>query len=111
MVQYSPALDSAFSALSDPTRRGILERLGRSDATISDLATAFGMSLTGIKKHVAVLELAKLVTTAKVGRTRVCRLGPQRLEHEAAWIERYRRTLEERLDSLASFLEETGETP
>ena len=106
MVQYSPSIDTAFAALSDPTRRGILERLGAGDASISDLATAFRMSLTGVKKHVAVLEEANLVITEKVGRTRLCRLGTRRLEQEAAWIAGHRRRLEERLDSLATFLEE-----
>ncbi len=105
MVQCSPGLDSAFSALSDATRRGILEQLGRSDATISDLAARFDMTLTGMKKHVTVLEDAGLVTSEKVGRVRTCRLGPRRLEDEAAWISKYRRMLEERLDSLGAFLD------
>jgi DNA-binding transcriptional ArsR family regulator len=108
MVQCSIELDSAFAALSDPTRRGILERLGRADASISDLATSFEMTLTGIKKHVQILEGAGLVTTAKVGRVRSCRLGPRRLEDEAAWIEKYRRMVEARLDRLGEFLERTG---
>lgn len=107
MVQYGPALDQAFAALADATRRAILEQLGRKDASISDLAERFHMSLTGIKKHVTVLEEAGLVTTQKVGRVRTCRLGPRRLEDEAAWIERYRRTQEERFDSLGRFLEHT----
>jgi DNA-binding transcriptional ArsR family regulator len=105
MVQCSPGLDSAFSALSDATRRGILEQLGRSDATISDLAARFDMTLTGMKKHVTVLEDAGLVTSEKVGRVRTCRLGPRRLEDEAAWISKYRQMLEARLDSLGAFLE------
>ncbi len=105
MVQCSPGLDSAFAALSDATRRGILEQLGRSDATISDLAARFDMTLTGMKKHVTVLEDAGLVTSEKVGRVRTCRLGPRRLEDEAAWISRYRQMLEARLDSLGAFLD------
>ncbi len=106
MVQYS-RLDSAFAALADGTRRGILERLGRHDASISDLAEGFGMTLTGIKKHVRVLERAGLVSTAKVGRVRHCRLGPRRLSDETAWIAQYHRRLEERLDRLGAFLERT----
>lgn len=105
MVQYGQ-LDDAFAALSDPTRRGILERLGRGEASISELADAFEMTLTGIKKHVQVLEAAGLVTTVKVGRVRLCRLGPNRLENETAWIASYRQMLEERLDHLAAFLED-----
>ncbi len=107
MVQYSPALDSAFAALADPTRRGILERLGRANAAISELAEDFGMTLTGIRKHVQVLEAAKLVTTEKVGRVRTCRLGPRRLDQEAAWIAAHRRMLEARLNRLEDFLERT----
>jgi DNA-binding transcriptional ArsR family regulator len=107
MVQYSRTLDSAFGALSDPTRRGILERLGRSDAGISDLADEFDMTLTGIKKHVAILEDAGLVTTEKIGRVRHCRLGPRRLDDEAEWIADYRRMLEGRLNRLEAFLEAT----
>lgn len=107
MVQHSRTLDSAFSALSDPTRRGILERLGDSDAAISDLADEFGMTLTGVKKHVAILEDAGLVTTQKIGRVRHCRLGPRRLDDEAEWIADYRRMLEDRLNRLEAFLEAT----
>ncbi len=107
MVQYYPALDSTFSALSDATRRGILEQLGREDSTISDLAARFEMTLTGIKKHVSVLEQAGLVSSQKVGRVRTCRLGPRKLEREAAFIDHYRQMLEERLDSLEQFLERT----
>lgn len=108
MVQYSPArLDASFAALSDATRRGILARLGRGDTSISDLATKFHMTLTGIKKHVGVLEQAGLVTTQKVGRVRTCRLGPRRLEAETAFMTQYRRMLEERLDALGDFLERT----
>jgi DNA-binding transcriptional ArsR family regulator len=107
MVQCSTPLDDAFAALSDPTRRGILERLGRGDASISDLAASFGMSLTGLKKHVQILEEAGLVVTEKVGRVRTCRLGPRRLDDESAWIERYRQMLEDRYDRLEEFLERT----
>src|SRR5688572_30333629 len=109
MVQYSPRVDVAFSALADPTRRGILERLGRSEAGISELADAFGITLTGIKKHVGVLEAAGLVTTEKIGRVRYCRLGPRRLDEETAWIAQYRRMLEGRLNRLGEFLERTTE--
>ena len=105
MVQYSQQIDSAFAALSDPTRRGILERLGRGEATISDLAARFDMTLTGMKKHVQTLQDAKLVTTEKVGRVRHVRLGPNRLEQEVAWIAKYRELLEARLDRLGTFLE------
>ena len=108
MVQYGlPRLDDAFAALSDRTRRGIVEQLGRGDASISDLAADFEMTLTGVKKHVQVLERAGLVTTEKVGRVRRCRLGPRRLEEETAWIARYQQMLEARLDSLGEFLERT----
>jgi DNA-binding transcriptional ArsR family regulator len=105
MVQYSPHLDTAFSALCDGTRRGILERLGREDASISDLAASFDMTLTGIKKHVRILERAGLVATRKVGRVRQCRLGRRRLEAETAWIHNYQQMLEERFDRLGAFLE------
>ena len=111
MVQYSQQLDSAFAALSDPTRRGILERLGRGDASITDLAARFDMTLTGMKKHVRTLEDAKLVTTEKVGRVRHVRLGPHRLEQEIAWMDKYREMLEGRLDRLGEFLERTKENP
>lgn len=107
MVQYSIQLDASFAALSDRTRRGILERLGRGDASISDLAAEFNMTLTGVKKHVEILEAAGLVTTEKVGRVRRCALGPRRLENETAWISNYQRTLEARLDRLGEFLERT----
>jgi DNA-binding transcriptional ArsR family regulator len=109
MVQYSRKLDSAFGALADPTRRGILERLGRSDAAISDLAEDFEITLTGIKKHVGVLEAAGLVTTEKIGRVRYCRLGPRRLDDETAWIADYRQMQEARLNRLGDFLERTRE--
>ena len=105
MVQYANTLDAAFAALADPTRRGILERLGRRDASISDLADGFGMTLTGIKKHVQVLEDAQLVATEKRGRIRTVRLGPRRLDREAAWLARHREMLEGRLNRLEAFLE------
>jgi len=111
MVQYSSGLDAAFAALSDATRRGILERLGRQDASISELAEAFSMTLTGIKKHVQILEQAGLLTTEKTGRVRTCRLGPHRLEAETAWLHQYRRMVEERLDRLGEFLEKTKGEP
>lgn len=107
MVQYSPDLDGAFAALADPTRRGILERLGTGPASISDLATRFDMTLTGVKKHVTILEEAGLVTTEKVGRVRRCGLGPRRLDGMTAWIAMYQRMLEDRLDHLDAFLERT----
>lgn len=107
MVHYSNRLDTAFAALSDPTRRGILERLGRENASISELADHFDMTLTGIKKHVKVLETAGLVNTKKVGRVRQCSLGTRRLDLEAAWMARHRQMLEARLDRLGEFLERT----
>jgi DNA-binding transcriptional ArsR family regulator len=107
MVQYFPPLDSAFAALSDPTRRGILEYLGREDASISDLAVHFGMTLTGMKKHVAVLEHSGLVQTEKVGRVRTCRLGHRRLDQETAWIVKYQQMADARLNRLEAFLERT----
>ena len=107
MVQFSGArLDASFAALSDPTRRGILERLGITDASITDLAETFRMTLTGMKKHVGVLEQAGLVTTEKVGRVRTCKLGLRRLEEEAAWIERYRQLWDARFDELDKVVEE-----
>jgi DNA-binding transcriptional ArsR family regulator len=107
MVQYVRAhLDASFAALSDATRRGVLEQLGRADASISDLAEKFHMTLTGMKKHVGVLERAGLVTTQKVGRVRTCRLGLRRLEKEAAWIERYRQLWDTRFDELDVVVEE-----
>jgi DNA-binding transcriptional ArsR family regulator len=106
MVQY-PQLDRTFAALADPTRRGVLERLGRGSATITELADPFGISLTGMKKHVRVLEEAELVTTEKVGRTRRCSLGPQRLEEAERWIDMYRQMLDERLDRFGELLERT----
>jgi DNA-binding transcriptional ArsR family regulator len=109
MVQYSTTLDSAFAALADPTRRGILAHLGRSDAAISELAHAFDMTLTGVKKHVRVLEHSGLVATRKVGRERRCTLGPRTLDEATTWIDDYRRTVEARLDRLGAFLERTKE--
>jgi DNA-binding transcriptional ArsR family regulator len=107
MVQYSqPSFDVSFAALSDATRRGVLEQLGRADASITALAEKFRMTLTGMKKHVGVLEQAGLVTTEKVGRVRTCRLGRRRLWEEAAWIERYRQLWEERFDALDQVVEE-----
>src|SRR4051794_15042187 len=107
MVQYATArLDASFAALSDATRRGVLEQLGRADASITDLAEKFHMTLTGMKKHVGVLEKAGLVTTKKVGRVRTCKLGVRRLEEEAAWIERYRQLWASRFDELDKVVEE-----
>ena len=107
MVQFSGArLDASFAALSDATRRGILERLGIADASITDLAEKFHMTLTGMKKHVGVLEQAGLVTTEKVGRVRTCKLGLRRLEEVAAWIERYRQLWDARFDELDKVVEE-----
>lgn len=107
MVQYlDPRFSDTFAALSDVTRRGVLERLGRADASISDLAAMFKMTLTGMKKHVGVLGRAGLVTTEKIGRVRTCRLGPRRLEEEAAWIERYRELWAARFDDLDVVVEE-----
>jgi DNA-binding transcriptional ArsR family regulator len=101
MVQHQhTGLDASFAALSDVTRRGVLEHLGRSDASITDLAAKFRMTLTGMKKHVTVLEQAGLVVTQKVGRVRTCKLGAARLEEEAAWLERYRMQWDERFDEL-----------
>jgi DNA-binding transcriptional ArsR family regulator len=101
MVHYHDGhLDASFAALSDVTRRGVLERLGRGDASITDLAEAFRMTLTGMRKHVAVLEHAELVTTEKVGRVRTCRLGPRALEVEIAWIEEQRRMWDARFDQM-----------
>jgi len=107
MVQYSRArLDASFAALSDATRRGVLEQLGRSDASITDLAEKFHMTLTGMKKHVGVLEQSGLVTTEKLGRVRTCKLGPRRLEEETAWLERYRQLWDARFDELDKVVEE-----
>ena len=107
MVQSSAArLDASFAALSDATRRGVLEQLGRADASISDLAEKFHMTLTGMKKHVGVLERAGLVATEKVGRVRTCKLGPRQLELEKAWIEGYRQLWASRFDELDLLVEE-----
>ena len=107
MVQYAKArLDASFAALSDTTRRGVLEQLGRADASITDLAAKFDMTLTGMKKHVGVLEQAGLVTTEKVGRVRTCKLGSRRLEEETAWIERYHQLWASRFDELDKVVEE-----
>jgi DNA-binding transcriptional ArsR family regulator len=107
MVQYQTArLDTSFAALSDATRRGVLEQLGRSDASITDLAEKFHMTLTGMKKHVGVLEQAGLVTTEKVGRVRTCKLGPLRLVEETAWLERYQKLWDARFDALDEIVEQ-----
>ena len=108
MVQHSRAtqLDAAFAALSDATRRGVLEQLGRADASITDLAERFDMTLTGMKKHVGVLEHAGLVATAKVGRVRTCTLGQRRLDEVTAWIDRYRQLWSARFDELDQVIEE-----
>ena len=107
MAQYSQArFDASFAAISDATRRGVLEQLGRADASITDLAEKFHLTLTGMKKHVGVLEQAGLVTTEKVGRVRTCTLGRYRLEEEAAWIERYRQRWDARFDELDGVIEE-----
>lgn len=101
MVQYyAHRLDTSFSALSDATRRGVLEQLGCADASVTELADRFHMTLTGMKKHIGVLEQAGLVVTHKVGRVRTCRLGRRALEDEARWIENYRRLWDERFDAL-----------
>lgn len=106
MVQYLPRLDASFAALSDATRRGVIEQLWREDASITALAERFRMTLTGMKKHVEVLEQAGLVTTEKVGRVRTCRLGPGALDEEWAWLERYRRMWTARFDALDKVVEE-----
>ena len=107
MVQYQSAqLDASFAALADVTRRGILERLGRADASITELAERFGMTLTGMKKHVDVLEQAGLVSTEKVGRVRTCKIGPRRLEAVTAWIDRYLQLWSARFDELDEVVEE-----
>lgn len=115
MVQYPSqgqgGLELSFGALADATRRGILERLGEGDATISELAERFGMSLTGVKKHVQVLEDAGLASTRKVGRVRLCSLGPRHLDQEAAWIAAYRSMVEARHERLSAFLERTKGEP
>jgi DNA-binding transcriptional ArsR family regulator len=110
MVQCPP-IDRTFAALADPTRRAVLEALGGGSATITELAEPFGISLTGMKKHVRVLEEAELVTTEKVGRARRCSLGPRRLDDAHEWIEMHRRTLDERLDRFGQMLERTKGVP
>ena len=107
MVQYiRTGFDASFAALSDATRRGVLEQLGRADASITDLAEKFRMTLTGMKKHVGVLERAGLITTKKVGRVRTCKLSFQGLEEEAAWIERYGQLWALRFDELDNVVED-----
>ena len=107
MVHHlSARLDASFAALSDATRRGVLERLGRADASITELAEKFHMTLTGMKKHVGVLERAGLVATEKVGRVRTCKLGPSRLSEETAWVEGYRQLWSARFDELDRVIEE-----
>lgn len=106
MVQYLTHLDASFAALSDATRRGVLEQLGRDDASITDLAERFHMTLTGMRKHVSVLERAGLVATEKVGRVRTCKLGPRRLAEETAWIEAYRQLWAARFDALDAVVED-----
>jgi len=106
MVQYQSSFDASFAALSDPTRRGVLEQLGRTDASITELAEKFHMTLTGMKKHVGVLEQAGLVTTRKIGRVRTCRLGSRGLEEEAAWLEQHRRLWAARFDELDKIVDE-----
>jgi DNA-binding transcriptional ArsR family regulator len=112
MVQYpqtDPSIDRTLSALSDRTRRSVLERLGKGSATITELAEPFGISLTGMKKHVHVLEEAGLVNTEKVGRARHCSLGERRLDDIEEWIGIYRRMLDERLDRFGELLERQKE--
>ena len=106
MVHYQARLDATFAALSDVTRRGVLEQLGRADASVSDLAQRFRMTLTGMKKHVSILEQAELVTTEKIGRVRTCRLGRRRLEEEVAWIEQHRQLWSARFDALDEIVED-----
>ena len=107
MVQYSKSrLDETFAALSDSTRRGVLLQLGRGDASITELAEQFHMTLTGMKKHVGILEQAGLVKTEKVGRVRTCRLGPRRLESETAWMDKYKELWDKRFDALEMVVQE-----
>lgn len=105
-VQHNPTLDRTFFALSDPTRRSILERLAAGPATIGELARPFGLTLNGVKKHVGILEAVGLVITAKVGRARECRLGPAQLDDATGWIEGYRQAWEQRLDRFGAYVEE-----
>jgi DNA-binding transcriptional ArsR family regulator len=104
-VHYNETLDRTFFALSDPTRRGILDRLAGAPATLSELAAPFGLTLNGVKKHVGILEDVDLVVTVKIGRSRECRLGPARLDDAARWIEDYRRGWERRLDRFGAYVE------
>ena len=107
MVHYTNInLDASFAALSDATRRGVLEQLGRTEASITDLAEKFNMTLTGMKKHVGILERAGLVITEKVGRVRTCRVGPDRLEEATAWLEKYRQLWAARFDELDEVIED-----
>ena len=107
MVHYEQThLDASFAALADATRRGIIEQLGRRDASITELAGSFRMTLTGMKKHIGVLEQTGLVSTEKTGRVRTCKLGPRRLEDAAEWIESYRQMWNERFDRLEQLVEE-----
>lgn len=107
VVQFCQAsFDTSFAALSDATRRGVLEHLGSADASITELAAKFQMTLTGMKKHIGVLEQAGLVTTEKIGRVRTCKLGRRRLEEEAAWLEKYRQLWDARFDELDKIVEE-----
>ncbi len=105
MVHCHPSLDATFAALSDATRRGVLEQLARSGASISDLAQKFEMTLTGMRKHIKVLEQAGLVCTEKIGRVRTCKLGQHRLEQEAAWIDKHRQLWSARFDALDDIVE------
>ena len=110
MVQYiQTRVNASFAAISDATRRGVLEQLGRADASITDLASKFHMTLTGMKKHVGILEQAGLVTTQKIGRVRTCKLGLSALEEEAAWIERYHLLWDARFDALDKVVEELNQ--
>ena len=104
MVQYQ-SIDRTFAALADPTRRAVLERLGSGAATVTELAAPAGISLTGMKKHLRVLEAAGLVRSEKVGRSRRCELGPKRLDDVRTWVEDYRQTVEERFDRLGELLD------
>lgn len=105
MVQYSTSLDRTFSALSDPTRRDILDRLGEGSATISELAGPAGISLTGLKKHVRILEEAGLISTEKRGRSRHCEVDPDGLDEAGFWIEQYRREWEDRFNRLDQIIQ------
>ena len=109
MVQCPPNLDATFGALADATRRAVLVKLTVGEASISELADIFDMTLTGMKKHIDVLESAQLVTSEKKGRTRYCTIGPRRLEEVASWVATYQQMLEARLDRLDKFLEHTKE--